>query len=50
LHCHLGSILSSRRQLSREHFASGLPSERANEHSQRFVAMIARRRSSRSSS
>jgi hypothetical protein len=50
LHCHLGSILLSRRQLSREHFAGGLPRERANEHSQRFVTMIARRASSCSAS
>ena len=50
LHCHLGSLLSSRRQLSREHLASSLPSECANEHSQRLVRMIARRASSCSAS
>jgi hypothetical protein len=33
--------LSLRRQLAREEFACGLSCERANERSQRFVAMIA---------
>jgi hypothetical protein len=50
LHCHLWSILSLRRQFVRKDLACGLSSERANKHSQRFVATIARRRSSRSAS
>jgi len=41
LHCHLGSIRSSRRQFAREKLAGRLSSEGANEGSQRFVAMIA---------
>jgi hypothetical protein len=44
--CHLGSLLSSHRQ-PREYLASSLLSERTNEHSQRLVAMIACRASSR---
>jgi hypothetical protein len=44
------SILLSHRQFSREHFAGSLSGKRANEHSQRFIAMIARRASSCSAS
>jgi hypothetical protein len=39
-----------RRQLAREEFACGLSCERANERSQRFVAMIAQRARLRSAS
>jgi hypothetical protein len=50
LQCHLRSILSSRRQFAREELACGMPSERANERSKRFIATFAQRRSSRSAS
>jgi hypothetical protein len=46
LHPHLGSILPLRRQLAREELACSLSGEHANERSQRFVTMIARRASS----
>jgi hypothetical protein len=42
LHCHLRSIEPLRRQFAREQLACGLPRERANERSQRFVTTIAR--------
>jgi hypothetical protein len=38
-------ILLLRRQLAREQLACGLPSERANERSERFIATISRRMS-----
>ena len=43
LHCHLRPIFSLRHQLAREQLACGLPSERANERSKRFIATISRR-------
>jgi hypothetical protein len=43
LHCHLRPIFSLRHQLAREQLACGLPSERANERSERFIATISRR-------
>jgi hypothetical protein len=50
LHRHLKSIASLHRHLAREQLACGLSSEHENERSQRFVAMIVRRASSRSAS
>ena len=43
LHCDLRPILSLRHQLPREQLACGLPCERANERSERFIATISRR-------
>jgi hypothetical protein len=50
LHCHLRSTLPFPCQLPRECLASRLPSERANEHAERLIAMIARRTAWRSAS
>jgi hypothetical protein len=41
--CHLSSSQPLRRQLAGEELACGLPCERANERSERFIATISRR-------